>query len=199
MPRVGWLGVVSVCALSIFSTAFFAACGGEPPDKELQQAQAAIEAARASGADRYAREEFAAAEQALVRGREAVEQRDYRLALNNALDSRERALAAARDAAEKKAQARSDAGKALAEAADLVATARGRLKTAEGAHVAGKTLAAVRRATADADAAVQEARTAFNAGDYQQVLEAVPASAANLLAALRSLDPSAPPPPRRRR
>ena len=30
------------------------ACGGEPPDKEIQQAQGALDAARAAGADRYA-------------------------------------------------------------------------------------------------------------------------------------------------
>ena len=71
------------------------ACGGEPPDKEMQQAQGAIDAARAAGADQYAHEEFAAAQEALTHANEAVEQRDYRLALNHALDSRERAQNAA--------------------------------------------------------------------------------------------------------
>ena len=71
-------------------------CGGEPPDKEMQQAQGALDAARAAGADRYATEEFTAATLALVNAKEAVDQRDYRLALNHALDSRERAQNAAR-------------------------------------------------------------------------------------------------------
>ena len=34
------------------------ACGGDPPDKEIQQAQNALDQARAAGADRYAVEEY---------------------------------------------------------------------------------------------------------------------------------------------
>src|SRR4029077_14429983 len=60
-----------------------AACGGDPPDKEMQQAQSAIDAARTGGADQYARDEFTAAQDALKRAQEAVTERDYRLALNN--------------------------------------------------------------------------------------------------------------------
>ena len=77
-----------------------AACG-DPPDKEMQQAQGAIDAARAAGADQYARDEFTAAEDALKRAHEAVDQRDYRQALNNALDARERAQTAAKEAVNK--------------------------------------------------------------------------------------------------
>ena len=63
----------------------------------MQQAQGAIDAARAAGADQYAREEFTAAEDALKRSHEAVAQRDYRQALNTALDARERADRRRRD------------------------------------------------------------------------------------------------------
>src|SRR4029078_2966791 len=85
-----------------------AACG-DPPEKEMQQAQGAIDAARAAGADRYAVEEYTAATEALKNARIAVEQRDYRLALNHALDSLERAQEAARQAADGKAAARMNA------------------------------------------------------------------------------------------
>jgi hypothetical protein len=71
------------------------ACGGDPPDKEIKQAQAAIEAARGAGAGQYAKTEYAAAQDALKRATDAVADRDYRLALNHALDARERAEAAA--------------------------------------------------------------------------------------------------------
>ena len=81
-------------------------CGGDPPDKEMQQAQGALDAARAAGADKYAADEFTAATLALTNAKEAVEQRDYRLALNHALDSRERAQNAAAQAADGKAAAR---------------------------------------------------------------------------------------------
>src|SRR4030088_2953978 len=94
MSALGRLGMVWLIAVSILSTA----CRGDPPEKEMQQAQGAIDAARAAGADQYAREEFTAAEEALKHAREAVDQRDYRAALNAALDARERAQTAAKEA-----------------------------------------------------------------------------------------------------
>jgi hypothetical protein len=64
----------------------------EPPQKEIDQAQAAVDAARTAGADRYAAADFTAAVSSLDKARAAVEQRDYRQALNYALDSRQRAV-----------------------------------------------------------------------------------------------------------
>src|SRR6185436_8216588 len=95
-------------ALSSFLVASLltVACGDNPPQIEMQQAQSAIDAARTAGADEYAHDELAAAEGALVRARTAVEERDYRLALNNSLDSRERAQTAGAQAASQKAAAR---------------------------------------------------------------------------------------------
>src|SRR4051812_29062635 len=105
------------------------ACG-DPPDKEMQQAQGAIDAARAAGADQYAREEFTAAEDALKRAHDAVDQRDYRQALNNALDARERAQTAAKDTVNNKATARADAEKAIADATAALTESRGKLRAA---------------------------------------------------------------------
>src|SRR5262249_38093782 len=53
----------------------------EPPQKEIDQAQAAIDSARTAGADRYAADEFTAATTALQKAHESVDQRDYRSAL----------------------------------------------------------------------------------------------------------------------
>src|SRR5262245_30894708 len=92
----------------VLGIAFSAACSS-PPDKEINQAQGAIDAAGAAGAEKYAAEEYRAAQQALQRAHEAVGQRDYRLALSSAIDARERAQEAARQAAEGKAVARSEA------------------------------------------------------------------------------------------
>src|SRR5207302_905741 len=64
-----WLPALLIAAL-------FAAACGDPPDKEMDQAQGAIEAARAAGADRYATTEYAAANDALTRARLAVTGRD---------------------------------------------------------------------------------------------------------------------------
>src|SRR5262245_63937587 len=97
-----------VLPLSLAAMLIASACG-EPPDKEIQQAQGAIEAAKEVGADEYAHDEFSAAQAALKNANDAVEQRDYRLALNHALDARDRAKTAARQAVDRKSAARVDA------------------------------------------------------------------------------------------
>src|SRR5947209_14527583 len=96
-----------VCPIVIIVSMIAAACG-EPPEREMQQAQGAIDAARAAGADAYAHTEFTAAQDALKQAREAAGQHDYQSALNHALDSRERAQNAAKEAADRKATARGD-------------------------------------------------------------------------------------------
>src|ERR1043165_445912 len=68
----------------IVAAVLVTACG-DPPNKEMDQAQGAIDAARAAGADRYAATEYTAATDALKRSQDAVGQRDYRQALNEAL------------------------------------------------------------------------------------------------------------------
>src|SRR5690606_1094530 len=92
----------------------------EPPRKEMDQAQGAIDAARAAGADVYATDELSQAVSALTRADEAVAQRDYRQALSHAIDARERAQTAARDAANRKAEARSEADRAVQSLGDTL-------------------------------------------------------------------------------
>src|SRR5262252_10329615 len=126
-------------AVAVVAALAGAACG-DPPDKEIQQAQGAIDAARAAGAEEYAHDELAAADKALKDATGAVSDRDYRLALNHALDAREHAQAAAKQTVDAKAVARADADRILREAARSLAEARARLKTAEGARVSPRTL-----------------------------------------------------------
>jgi len=164
-----------------------AACT-DPPDREMQQAQAAIDTARAAGAEQFAREEFAAAEDALKKSNEAVAQRDYRLALNAALDARERAQTAAKQAVDGKAAARIDAERALAEADAALHASRAKLKSAEAAHAAPKLLSAARRTIADGETAVQEARTAMNEGDYRRAIDRSRSATASLQGTTRDLD-----------
>ena len=184
--------------LALCGALLSSACGN-PPDKEMQQAQGAIEAARAAGADRYAHDEFAASEEALRKAEEAVAQRDYRLALHHALDSRDRAQISAGQAADNKAIARADADRALMAAMSALNDAHTKLKAAEGARPPLSALAELQQTVADANAAVQEARTKFDAGDYYPVVEAMGPVPASLEAALEPLDAPAPPPAPRRR
>ena len=173
--------------LAVLAAVAGAACG-DPPDKEMQQAQGAIDAARAAGADQYAREEFTAAEDALKRSHEAVEERDYRQALNTALDARERAQAAAKESVNKKAIARADATRALAEADAALHDSRAKLKAAEAARVAARTLSNGRKAIDTGEDAVQKARTAFDKGDYLGAIDTAHAISAQLGPATRDLD-----------
>jgi flagellar hook-basal body complex protein FliE len=185
-------------ALTVTASLLASACG-DPPDKEMQQAQGAIDAARAAGADRYARDEFAAAEAALKKAQEAVGQRDYRLALNHALDSRERAQNAAKEAADQKAKTRSDADRVLTDVMAALNDAHTKLKAAETARVPIRVVLESRRSISDADAAVQKARTLLKDGDYLAVLEVAQPLTARLQATAQALDAATPAPARRRR
>ncbi len=165
----------------------------------MQQAEGAIEAARAAGAEQYARDEFAAAQDLLKRAGEAVVLRDYRLALNYALDSREQAQNAARLAADSKAIARVEADRATSALVAALAALQARLKTAEAARVPARTLAGPRTTLADVDRRLQEARTAMERGDYAGVVSTTSAALPQLADAERQLIAAVPPSARPRR
>jgi hypothetical protein len=187
-----------VPSLALFAAVMGAACG-DPPEKEMQQAQGAIDAARATGADQYARDEFNAAEAALKRAQDAVAQRDYRQALNDALDARERAQTAAKDTVNLKATARADAEKALADAAAALDESRAKAKTAESGRASTRALSAARGAMSVGESSLQEARTAFERGDYLIAIEKARDAATRLRASTHVIEPGAPPAGRRRR
>jgi hypothetical protein len=188
---------ISAIALGALLTSAVAC--GTPPDKELQQAQTAIEAARAAGADRFAAEEFAAAQSALARANDAVAQRDYRLALNNALDARERAQNAARDATGRMTAARKDAESALTGAVAALADARAKLRAAETGRVPAATLADARSRIALAEKGVQEARTASSGGNYKAAIDSAVKTTATLRQISRDLQTATSAPAHRRR
>jgi hypothetical protein len=154
----------------------------------MQQAQTAIDSARAAGADQYARDEFAAAVDALKRSRDAVADHDYRLALNDALDSRERAQTATEEAADAKASARTDAERLILSTATALDAAGAKLKAAQAARVPGRTLADPGRVISDADRSVQEARAAFQRGDYLAVPVTLKGLTERLSAAAQAID-----------
>jgi len=185
-------------SLAVLAAVAGAACG-DPPDKEMQQAQGAIDAARAAGADQYARDEFAAAQDALKRSHEAVGQRDYRQALNTALDARERAQEAAKETVNKKAIARADATQAIADADAALHDSRAKLRTAETARAPARILAGARKAIDNGEIAVQEARTAFDKGDYLKSIETGRTIPPALRAGTHDLDGAAAAGARRRR
>jgi hypothetical protein len=138
----------------------------EPPNKEIDQAQGAIDAARAAGAEQYAGTEFTAATAAMTRATEAVAASDYRMALNHALESRTQARNAARAAAENRARARGEVERTIAEIAALLAQAEARFATAQRARVPRPAQQAARQTLAGINASVQKAGALLEAGDY---------------------------------
>lgn len=178
--------------------ALASACAG-PPDKEIQQAQAAIDAAKTAGADRYAPEDFNAARDALKLANDAVVQRDYRLALNHALDARERAQSASKDTADRKVVVRAEAERAMASVGPALSEAHVRLSAAEAAHISPRTLAEARHTIAGVDQAVQKAGAARDRGDYLDVVELLKSAMPRLQAVAKDLEAATPPGSRRRR
>lgn len=180
----------------VILTLLTAACS-EPPNKEMNLAQGAIEAARAAGADRFAADELKAAVDALQRSNEAVTGDDYRQALSHALDSFERAQNAAKLAVEGRANARGEAERAVAQVATLLATAETQLKASP---LPPRRLREPQQTIKLAEKALQKARLALEQEDYLAVAPALEGTATALQAALTQIDaPNAGPPARRKR
>ena len=183
MHRVGRRLAVIILLLS-------AGCA-EPPHKEMNQAQGAIDAARAAGAEEYAAGELANAVNTLKQSEAAVTARDYRLALAHALDAREYAQNAAKAAVDGRAKARGDAERVIAEVATLVERLQTRLEDPEVVRLPRRQRAAPADALQDATKALQEARAALGNEEYSKVLARLDGLHARLQAMLDGLDTQA--------
>lgn len=164
--------------------ALLALCGAaagcaEPPNKEIDQAQAAIEVAVSAGAERFAATDLAGARTVLTQARDAVGQRDYKLALAHAIASRERAQIATRAATDARAVLKRETQSALAAVMALQARAQRLIATA----ASGPARTRARRARpvyTRLTASVQEARTLVESGDDIKAQEALPRLKADL-------------------
>jgi Domain of unknown function (DUF4398) len=166
MPRRGpILRYGAVPLLLALALIVHSACS-EPPNREINQAQGAIDAARAAGAAEFAPEPLQAAITALERAQQAVADRDYRLALNHAIDARDRAREAARGAADRKAQLRSEAEAAVRAGSLDLQAARARLKVVEAGRPTPSSIAKVPSHLRAAERLMQEANAALAAQAY---------------------------------
>jgi hypothetical protein len=164
-----------------------AACSA-PPQKEIDLAQGALDAARAAGAEQYAPEEFSAAAAALQQAHEAVAQGDYRLALTQAIDAHARAQDAAKGAADGKARARGDAEAAIGAATASITQLKNRLAAPDIERLTAKDTAGARQAAGEAEAAVQKAREAIKTEDYLRAREVVKDIPARITAEILAID-----------
>jgi hypothetical protein len=159
-----------------------------PPTREMDQAQGAIDAARAAGADRYATEQYQAAVTALDNAHTAVAQRDYRLALNHALESRDRAQNAAKEAAAQQAVLRSGAERRLGQVTAQLDAVRQRFAAAEAARIPRRSIAAARASIGSAELSLQKAGTDIQEGNYRESQERMAESAKHLQAAVAEIE-----------
>jgi hypothetical protein len=139
----------------------------EPPTKEHQQAEAAVAAARAAQAGTYAPDDLQAAEASLQKYEEAVGQRDYRQALNLAIDARDRAYAATQHAGDAKTAAQTQAEKLSGEIETLTATANARLAGTATPRPSAQAADRIRAALKTSSTALQEARSLIATQDYR--------------------------------
>jgi hypothetical protein len=184
---IALLGALVLCA----------ACS-EPPQKEIDRAQGAIDAARAAGGELYAPIEFAAASSSLQQAHESVAQRDYRLALSRALEASERAQQAARAAADGKARARSEAEVAVATTAAVLQQLQSAIKTAE-ARTPAPVLATARKTSASTAASLQKARALLDAEQYLEARESLKGVSEQIREQMRAVNAASKARPARRR
>ena len=175
--------------LLLVCTLLLCACS-QPPTKEIDAADAAVNTARSEGAAEYAAESFNAATAALTAARDAAAQRDYRLALSRALDARERATQSAKQAADGKARARTDAEGAVRAVVTGLEELDQKLEAATRSGVPARDLTTARGVASDAGTALQEARAALAAGNYLEARASLKTTREDLAAQIRALDES---------
>jgi hypothetical protein len=154
---VGWAAGVTLAACSA------------PPQKERDQAEGAVAAAKAAEAAEYAPDDLNSALESLKSYETAVAQGDYRAALNHAINARDSAYTAAKVAGDRKAAARAEAERAIVDLEGLVMVAKARLSGTPPplpAQAAARVRAAVKRAPA----LLQEARTRLAKQDFKGVV-----------------------------
>jgi len=154
-------GVLGMLAMAL------AGCS-EPPRKEIDEARAAIDAAQAAGAATYASEEYGGAVSTLEKARASVDQRDYRQALNYALDARQRALEAARLVPDARAQSMAAADAEVQKTADSIVHLESVLRNARVAGASAQQLRASQETLQASRRVLQEARTSVAARKYAE-------------------------------
>lgn len=174
-------------AAVVLSLACLTGCS-TPPQKELDLAQGAVDAARAAGGEQYAPQEMSAATAALQQAHDAVSQRDFRLALTRALDAHDRALDAARAAAEGQVRARADTDAAITAARTAVQTLTRRLELPDVARLPKRNVDDTRTLLKTARADVQKAGAAVAAADYTGARKAIDGLSGRIAAQMEALD-----------
>jgi hypothetical protein len=124
----------------------------------------------------------------LQKARAAVDQRDYRQALNYAIDSRQRSQDAIIQAADGKARAQRAADDLIGFVSKRALEVQARLRAAEASRVPAKDLRDLRAVVSEAQTGLQEARAEIGGGNYEKATASLVAVREKLDAAVRTMD-----------
>jgi hypothetical protein len=183
----GMSGRFGSSLVALAGCVILAACG-EPPVKEMDLARQAIRAARDAHAEAYAAAELKAAEDAFEKSTAAVTGGDFKLALNHALTSHERAQAAARMAAEAETPLRTRLGTTIEDATARLTAARAAVAAAAKVRSTRRTAAKAGSALTTIDGALQKAGVLVKDGDLKAAEAALEGVSGRIAAAIAPLD-----------
>jgi len=127
----------------VLGLALCAAACDKPPTREIEAAQAQVDAARQQGAETYAADRMKEAQQALQAARARVEDGDYRAAVASANQATERARSAVQAVAAARTLARGRAQVAVAEVKAVLDEVDGVVQEAVAAKVPEEAFAEV--------------------------------------------------------
>jgi len=148
-----------------------AACE-EPPLKEIDSAEAALNRAKEGGADRFAADRFKEAQAALATAKEKLESKDYRSALSAAADAGEKSNAALQAAEAARTLAKSAAETALVEAEAAFDDVKAVKDEAIQDRVPDKAFQGLEPSLAEAHEATKSIAQAIEAGEFAQARQA---------------------------
>ncbi|MGD9488043.1 MAG: hypothetical protein AB7W47_08475 [Calditrichaceae bacterium] len=146
----------------------------DAPQAELDEARAALEAARSAGADRYVADKFAQAQTALDAASAEITKQNDKFAFSRNYDEAKNMLVAARDAANEaansveaaKEQVKMEAEGLLARIPDEIKAAKKAISKARVGKEGRAALEMIKNDMASTEASVAGVSTAMESGDY---------------------------------
>jgi hypothetical protein len=190
MFRSWFQGASAPCVL-LASCLTVAGCAA-PPNQEIGDAQKALKAAQAAGAEEYARKTYDLAAESYRRANQAVLDGEYRLALSKALESREYSQQAIRQASDLNVRTREQVHQQLTDVAQLLADTALRIESAGRAGASARVVADARRTMTRVTADLQKAIAALGSEEFvkaRPILDGIKGRLQKTLAALDAATP----------
>jgi hypothetical protein len=198
MKRLGLFALLIVMVLAV------SGCS-KPPDSQMQQATAALQAAEAAGAPQYASDAWNRAKQAVDQMKAELSAQDKRFALfrnygkvtalaGDALRLAKQALA---DADAKKKQLGSEVTATLAELGKSLESARNQLSRLP--RIKGLDAGALKAALSAAGRQLDQARTSLSAGAFDKAMAVASQAREAITKVLRAIEKATGAPPSRKR